>query len=87
MPWLVLFNCGGLYNTRIAVCLEADFQPLYQQRMATNSFKIFLAQVKSSPEQLKIRILQVVFDIIMVHEDKIFKDSGVTVSPLSVRLK
>ncbi|KIM91366.1 hypothetical protein PILCRDRAFT_810639 [Piloderma croceum F 1598] len=41
---------------------------LIAKRMATNSFQLFLGQIQSAPEILKIRVLQIVFDILMVHE-------------------
>ncbi|TFY80499.1 hypothetical protein EWM64_g3513 [Hericium alpestre] len=45
---------------------------LIARRMALNSFQLFLSQVKSAPEPLKIRVLQVVFDILMVHAHDFF---------------
>lgn len=36
--------------------------------MALSSFQLFLKQVQQSPEDLKIRVLHVIFDIMMVHE-------------------
>ena len=36
--------------------------------MALSSFQLFLSQVQSAPEVLKIRVLQIIFDILMVHE-------------------
>ncbi|KAI0696847.1 nuclear condensing complex subunit [Cytidiella melzeri] len=41
---------------------------LIARRMAMNSFQLFLSQVQSTPEPLKIRVLHVVFDILMVHD-------------------
>ncbi|KAH9921582.1 nuclear condensing complex subunit [Amylocystis lapponica] len=41
---------------------------LIARRMALNSFQLFLSQVQSAPEVLKIHVLQIVFDILMVHE-------------------
>ncbi|KAH7929985.1 ARM repeat-containing protein [Leucogyrophana mollusca] len=41
---------------------------LIARRMALNSFQLFLGQIQSAPEVLKIRVLQIVFDILMVHE-------------------
>lgn len=38
------------------------------QRMAINSFQLFVGQIQSAPELLKIRVLQIVFDILMVHD-------------------
>lgn len=35
--------------------------------MAISSFGLFLSQVQAAPEVLKIRVLQVLFDILMVH--------------------
>jgi condensin complex subunit 3 len=35
--------------------------------MALNSFQLFLSQLQTAPEQLKMPVLQVVFDILMVH--------------------
>ncbi|KAL6308311.1 nuclear condensing complex subunit [Sparassis latifolia] len=41
---------------------------LIARRMALNSFQLFLGQVQSAPPVLKIHVLQIVFDILMVHE-------------------
>ncbi|KAI0063895.1 hypothetical protein BV25DRAFT_1823946 [Artomyces pyxidatus] len=41
---------------------------LIARRMALGSFQLFLGQVQAAPEVLKIRVLQVVFDVLMVHE-------------------
>lgn len=38
------------------------------QRMALNSFQLFLGQIQNAQDALKVRVLQIVFDIIMVHE-------------------
>ncbi|KAG2337723.1 hypothetical protein BDR05DRAFT_894747 [Suillus weaverae] len=42
---------------------------LIARRMALNSFQLFLGQIQTAPEVLKIRVLQIVFDILMVHEN------------------
>ncbi len=36
--------------------------------MAMNSFQLFLSQVKSSPESLRLKNIQIVFDIMMSYE-------------------
>lgn len=36
--------------------------------MALGSFQLFLGQVATSPEVLKLRVIQIIFDILMVHE-------------------
>ncbi|KAI6040837.1 nuclear condensing complex subunit [Pisolithus marmoratus] len=41
---------------------------LIARRMALNSFQLFLSQIQAAPEVLKIRVLQIVFDILMVHD-------------------
>lgn len=43
--------------------------------MALNSLQLFLSQVQSAPEVLKIRVLQIVFDILMVQPDFLGPDS------------
>ncbi|OAX38286.1 hypothetical protein K503DRAFT_718426 [Rhizopogon vinicolor AM-OR11-026] len=48
---------------------------LIARRMALNSFQLFLGQIQTAPEVLKIRVLQIVFDILMVHEND-FKEGG-----------
>jgi condensin complex subunit 3 len=50
------------------------------QRMALNSFQLFLGQIQSAPEVLKIRVLQIVFDILMVHEGEFLGKGGESVS-------
>lgn len=36
-----------------------------------NSFQLFLSQVQSAPDELKVKVLQVVFDILMVYDDEL----------------
>ena len=45
--------------------------------MAINSFQLFVNQLQSAPEVLKMRVLQIVFDILMVH-DSAFLSQGNT---------
>ena len=47
--------------------------------MALNSFQLFLKQVQSSPEVLRIRVLQIIFDMLMVHETDFMGKSGIGV--------
>lgn len=47
------------------------------QRLALQSMQLFLGQITSSPEALKLSILQAIFDMLMVHEnDFLGKDGG-----------
>lgn len=39
--------------------------------MAMSSFQLFLKQVQSAPEELKLKVLQVIFDILMVYEEEL----------------
>ncbi|TDL22782.1 hypothetical protein BD410DRAFT_722164 [Rickenella mellea] len=41
---------------------------LIARNMALNSFQLFLSQIKSAPEGLKIQVLRVVFDVLMTYE-------------------
>jgi condensin complex subunit 3 len=52
---------------------------LIARRMALNSFQLFLSQVQSAPEVLKLRVLQVVFDVLMVHEGDFLANASVGV--------
>ena len=47
--------------------------------MALNSFQLFLSQVQSAPEVLKTRVLQIVFDMLMVHEGDFLGKGGIGV--------
>ena len=47
--------------------------------MALNSFQLFLSQVQTAPEVLKLRVLQVVFDVLMVHEGDFLANASVGV--------
>ncbi|KAG2156923.1 nuclear condensing complex subunit [Suillus bovinus] len=49
---------------------------LIARRMALNSFQLFLGQIQTAPEVLKIRVLQIVFDILMVHENDFLNKEG-----------
>jgi condensin complex subunit 3 len=44
--------------------------------MALNSFQLFLSQIQAAPEVLKMRVLQIVFDILMVHEGEFLGRNG-----------
>ncbi|KAH8989792.1 nuclear condensing complex subunit [Lactarius hatsudake] len=50
---------------------------LITRRMALNSFQLFLSQVQTAPEVLKLRVLQVVFDVLMVHEGDFLANASV----------
>lgn len=52
---------------------------LIARRMALNSFQLFLSQVQTAPEILKLRVLQVVFDVLMVHEGDFLANASVGV--------
>ncbi|KAF8124444.1 nuclear condensing complex subunit [Boletus edulis] len=41
-------------------------------RMALNSFQLFLPQAQSTPEVLKLCMLQIVFDMLMIHKPDFF---------------
>jgi condensin complex subunit 3 len=44
--------------------------------MALNSFQLFMSQLQSAPEVLKVQVLQIVFDILMVHEGDFLGKEG-----------
>jgi len=49
--------------------------------MAARSLQLFLNQIAGAPTQFKLRLLQVVFDVLMVHEsDFLSAGSGDNVS-------
>jgi condensin complex subunit 3 len=52
---------------------------LIARRMALNSFQLFLSQVQTASEVLKLRVLQVVFDVLMVHEGDFLANASVGV--------
>jgi hypothetical protein len=54
--------------------------------MALKSFQLFLSQVQSAPEDLKVRVLEVVFDILMVYQQEFFGRSQEIVCFFSVLL-
>ncbi|GAV99813.1 condensin subunit cnd3 [Lentinula edodes] len=41
---------------------------LIAHNMATNSFQLFLNQVQTAPEDLKLKVLQIVFDLLVVYD-------------------
>lgn len=41
------------------------------QSMALSSFQLFLSQVKSAPESLRLKVLRIIFDILMTYEHDI----------------
>jgi hypothetical protein len=54
--------------------------------MALNSFQLFISQVQSAPEVLKLRVLQIVFDILMVHENEFLGKEGPQVTSAAFHL-
>jgi condensin complex subunit 3 len=54
--------------------------------MALNSFQLFLSQVQTAPEVLKLRVLQVVFDVLMVHEGDFLANASVGVRRVLLHL-
>ncbi|TFY58884.1 hypothetical protein EVJ58_g6127 [Rhodofomes roseus] len=44
---------------------------LIAKSMAMNSFQLFLNQVQSAPDDLKTKVLQVIFDILMVYDEEL----------------
>ena len=50
--------------------------------MALNSFQLFLQQYQPSPPSLRLRILQIVFDVMMTYESDFLGNPSV-----GVRLK
>ena len=50
--------------------------------MALNSFQLFLSQIQAAPEVLKLRVLQIVFDILMVHDAEFLGRGNVGVCDL-----
>jgi condensin complex subunit 3 len=48
--------------------------------MALSSFQLFLSQVQTAPDELKLKVLQVVFDMLMVYDQEFFGRSDEIVS-------
>jgi len=49
--------------------------------MALSSFQLFLGQVQSSPDELKLKVLQIIFDLLIMYEREFFGRSEEIVSP------
>jgi condensin complex subunit 3 len=48
--------------------------------MALSSIQLFLSQVQSAPEELKLRVLQVIFDLLFLYDQEFFGRSDDVVS-------
>ncbi|KAL4248657.1 CND3 (condensin subunit 3) family protein [Abortiporus biennis] len=48
---------------------------LIAKNMAMGSFQLFLNQVHNAPEALKVKVLQVIFDILMVYDEEFLRRS------------
>lgn len=65
---------GSVLSHRSCAPLHPSASPLlyadchHSQRMALSSFQLFIGQVATAPELIKVRVLQIMFDILMVHE-------------------
>jgi hypothetical protein len=51
-----------------------------QKNIALKSFQLFLSQIQTAPEDLKLKVLQIVFDMLMVYEKEFFGRSEDIVS-------
>ena len=60
---------------------------LIARRMALNSFQLFLGQIQTAPELLKLRVLQVVFDILMVHDRDFFGNNANVRGPTCIPIR
>ncbi|KIM86130.1 hypothetical protein PILCRDRAFT_816668 [Piloderma croceum F 1598] len=45
---------------------------LVAKNMALSSFQLFLSQVQTAPDELKLKVLQVIFDMLMVYDQEFF---------------
>lgn len=45
--------------------------------MAMNSFQLFLNQIKSAPEPLRVKVLQIVFDIMMSYDRDLLGENDI----------
>lgn len=43
---------------------------MVRQNMALSSLQLFLSQVQSSPTELKVKVLQVVFDLLIMYDQE-----------------
>ena len=50
--------------------------------MAVNSFQLFLSQVQAAPEELKLKVLQIVLDILIMYDQEFFGKPNDIVSSL-----
>lgn len=48
--------------------------------MALGSFQLFLGQVQNAPEEVKLRVLQVIFDLLIMYDEEFFSRSDDIVS-------
>lgn len=51
--------------------------------MATNSFQLFLNQVQTAPEELKLKVLQIVFDLLIMYDREFLGRSEEIVSAVA----
>lgn len=48
--------------------------------MAMNSFQLFLSQVQSAPDDLKIQVLRIILDLLIMYDQEFFERSEDIVS-------
>lgn len=49
--------------------------------MALSSFQLFVSQVQNAPEELKVRVLQVIFDLLFLYNQEFLGRSEDMVRP------
>jgi hypothetical protein len=57
-----------------------DVQACVPQDMALQSFPLLSGQVHNVPERLKAKVLQILFDLLLMHSNVFFRRSQETVS-------
>jgi hypothetical protein len=61
--------CLGLCCMIDSVCLGTwGRYPLMRQKMAANSFGLFIQQLSAADDELKIKVVHIVFDLLMVQD-------------------
>ena len=48
--------------------------------MALSSFQLFVGQIQTAPEELKVKVLKIIFDLLVIYGEEFFDRSDEIVS-------
>lgn len=65
---------------KISVSFNHNIAYLLLQNMALSSFQLFVGQIQTAPEELRVKVLKIIFDLLVIYGEEFFDRSDEIVS-------